>query len=343
LRPVVNPAPRLLFVRLLGLLYPLGLFRLGAYLPSRPSVPRRPRKGMLPEPPRCPLHGPYAAASRTPLPPVPSTFGAIDSSLVFPSLENGRCWRPATRTTHARRSATPYSPSKTPQPAESAPNVAAATCAQPLSRALLPRVGRFPNPRRRLQAPRRQLQAPRRQLQAPRRRLQAPRRRLQAPRRRLQAPRRRLQAPRRRLQAPRRALPDARRAVGRPRRRLREAPPAFFDRHPPVRQPTSATGRPTSAGLPTHVGNWSTHVGRSTDPRRQVYRPTSATGRPASGDPTAQLRAQADRPAPAAPANAPAGPHLSRSKGRRWRGRSVPASLRTGLRRLFQRLASPNQ
>jgi len=69
LRPVVNPAPRLLFVRLLGLLYPLGLFRLGAYLPSRPSVPRRPRKGMLPEPPRCPLHGPYAAASRTPLPP----------------------------------------------------------------------------------------------------------------------------------------------------------------------------------------------------------------------------------------------------------------------------------
>jgi hypothetical protein len=121
LRPVVNPAPRLLFVRLLGLLYPLGLFRLGAYLPSRPSVPRRPRKGMLPEPPRCPLHGPYAAASRTPLPPVPSTFGAIDSSLVFPSLENGRCWRPATRTTHSRRSATPYSPSKTPQLAESAP------------------------------------------------------------------------------------------------------------------------------------------------------------------------------------------------------------------------------
>jgi len=65
---VVNPAPRLLFVRLLGLLYPLGLFRLGAYLPSRPSVPRRPRKGLLPEPPRCPLHGPYAAVSRTPLP-----------------------------------------------------------------------------------------------------------------------------------------------------------------------------------------------------------------------------------------------------------------------------------
>jgi len=188
----------------------------------------------------------------------PSSISAIASSLVLSCVTREASWRPATRTTHSRRSATPYSLSKTPQVAESAPMwrppPARSPCpapSRPASAGSPTHVGGF-KPHVGGSKPHVGSSKPD-------------------------------------VGRFRTHVGQLEGRVGRFERHLRPSSTGIrrfgnpcrpvIDPCPPVRQPTSATGRPTSAGLPTHVGNWSTRIRRpdGTAPRSGGQ---SCAGRP---------------------------------------------------------------